>query len=177
MSKKIAIFLVIFTAAILQVSFFPNILPPGIFPDIVLIMAIFWAARSGFDVAWPWAIFGGLMLDFIYFWPIGTNIFSFVAIVFGASYLAKRFLVADNLSRFFFLAAMVILGTVLNRGLTNILAQSALGEIGNLRTLLFNSDLFLKIIYNLLIFTAIYTPLLKLEIFLATINIRLKMAR
>jgi len=91
--------------------------------------------------------------------------------------LAKRFLAADNLSRFFFLAAMVIFGTVLNGGLTNILSQSALGEMGNLRILLFNSDLLLKIIYNLLIFTAIYTPLLKLEIFLATINIRLKMAR
>ncbi|MEK7598791.1 MAG: rod shape-determining protein MreD [Patescibacteria group bacterium] len=177
MSKKITIFIVIFMAIMLQVSFLPNILPSGVFPDVALIIVIFWAARSGFNATWPWAILGGLMLDFIYFWPIGTNVFSFVAIVFGASYLAKRFLVADNLSRFFIMVALVISGTVLNESLTSILMKSALGETVNFQTLFFNTDLLLKIIYNLLIFMAIYVPLLKLEKFIAALNLRLKMAR
>jgi rod shape-determining protein MreD len=167
MLRPAIIFVVIFLAVMLQVSFFPNILVPKIFPDVALIAVIFWAARSGFEKAWPWAVIGGLMLDFAYFWPVGTNVFSITLMAYGASHIARRFLVADNFSRFFTMAAILVLAAAIHNALATAIIEIVRRDGVSFRTLILNADFVFKIIYDLVIFAAAYVPLAKLEKFTA----------
>lgn len=164
--RQVFVFALIFLAILLQVSFFTNFLAPVIFPDVALVAIIFWAARSGFEKTWPWAVIGGLMLDLAYFLPVGTNIFSFALAAYGASYLSRRFLVADNFSRFFTMVGILILGAVSHNLLVPMIVKMSHHEEINLGALIISADLILKIVYDLTIFAVIYGPLVKLEKFL-----------
>jgi rod shape-determining protein MreD len=174
MLRLAIIFTVIFLAVMLQVSFFPNILIPKIFPDVALITIIFWAARSGFEKAWPWAIIAGLMLDFAYFWPVGTNVFSFALVAYGASHLSRRFLVADNFSRFFTMAAILVLVVAIHNFLAPAIVEIARRDRISLGALILNADFVFKIIYDLIIFALAYVPLARLEKFTASLDSRPK---
>jgi rod shape-determining protein MreD len=166
LTLRFIIIALIFLAIMLQISFFPNIMAPGIFPDIALIAIIFWSARSGFEKTWPWAVIGGLMLDLAYFWPIGANILTLALAAYGASYLSRRFLVMDNFSRFFTMAGIIILGGISYNILTPVIVRIARHEFFGLGALVLNADLVLKMAYDLAILAVIYKPLIRLEKFL-----------
>jgi len=174
MSKQIVIFFIIFIAVLLQISFFPNIVAQGASPNLILVIIIFWATRLSFDKIWPWAALAGLMSDLAYFWPVGISIASFVFIAYGANYLARRFLVAQNPSRFFILAGILILGSVFNDFLTSMLLKIFSHEAVNFKILFFNAKFGIKILYDLLLFAIIYIPFLRLEKYTAMDNSQLK---
>jgi rod shape-determining protein MreD len=174
MYKNILIFLVIFLAVMLQISFFTNLIPIGVFPDIALIIILFWSMRAGFDETWKWAILAGAMVDLTYFWPVGTSVFSFVFAAYIVNSLAKRFLVAQSAFRFLILSAFIISGTILNSILVVLAVKFARREAIDFIPLFFNTDILLKTFYNLIIFSLIYVPLGKLEKFSSSLDLRLK---
>ena len=63
MFDKIIIFLVVFFAALLQMSAFSNVLFLGVSPDLLLILVIFWTVHEGFEGALPKIVLAGFMLD------------------------------------------------------------------------------------------------------------------
>ncbi|OGI16293.1 MAG: rod shape-determining protein MreD [Candidatus Moranbacteria bacterium RBG_19FT_COMBO_42_6] len=177
MYKNILFFSVIFLAVLLQISFFPNLIPIRVFPDVALIIILFWTVRRGFEETWKWAIFAGLMVDLAYFWPVGTSVFSFVLIAYLVNSLAKRFLVTQTVFRFLILLAFVVLGTIFNSILLILAVKLARREAADLNMLFFNSDIIFKILYNFGIFSFIYAPLGKLEKFSISLDSRLKSFR
>lgn len=174
MYKNILIFFIIFLAVMLQVSFFTNLIPLGVFPDIALIIILFWSIRVGFDETWKWAILAGVMVDLAFFWPVGASVFSFVFAAYIVNSLAKRFLVTQTVFRFLVLSAFIILGTIFNSLLVVLAVKFARREALDFSLLFFNADIFLKMFYNLVIFSLIYVPLKKLEKFSVSLDARLK---
>lgn len=174
MYKNILIFFIIFLAVMLQVSFFTNLIPIGVFPDIALIIILFWSIRVGFDETWKWAILAGVMVDLAFFWPVGASVFSFVFAAYIVNSLAKRFLVAQTVFRFLVLSAFIISGTIINSLLVVLAVKFARREALDFSLLFFNTDIFLKTFYNLVIFSLIYVPLKKLEKFSVSLDTRLK---
>jgi rod shape-determining protein MreD len=174
MYKNILIFFIIFFTVLLQVSFFPNVIPHRFFPDIALIIILFWTVERGFEETWKWAILAGLMVDLAYFWPVGASIFSFVFIAYVINSFTKRFLVTQTIFRFLILVAFIILGTASNDILAVSAVKFAKKETLDFVPLFFNTDIFLKIFCNLGIFLLIYVPLVKLEKFFSSLDSRLK---
>ena len=177
MNKNISIFLIIFFSVLLQVSFFPNIIPRQIFPDIALIIILFWTVERGFEETWKWTILTGLMIDLAYFWPIGASVFSFVFTAYVINSLTKRFLVNQTIFRFLILVAFIIFGTILNDMITISAVKFARREMFDFNMLFLNFDIFLKIFCNLGMFLLIYVPLVKLEKFFGSLDLRLKSFR
>jgi len=159
---------------LLQVSFFPNIVPGHFFPDLALIIILFWTIENGFEETWKWAVLAGLLVDLANFWSVGTNVFSFVFTAYVINSFAKRFLVTQTVFRFLILAAFIILGTVINGILVILAAKIANKETLDFGPLFFNADIFFKIFCNLGTFLLIYAPLMKLKKISRTLDSRLK---
>lgn len=163
--KNIFIGGILFLSVITQVSFFSNFFPAGVAPDIALLVIIIWTTRSDFHIVLKWAIVGGLFLDLISFWPVGTSIFSFVLAAFVTNSLGKRFLTAQFAWKFLIFSVIIAIVTVLNY--MTVLALSSISSgLGNLvggLEFLVRKEMLLKILYNLLIFSVIYWPLGKID--------------
>ena len=91
MFEKLVIFLVIFFAALFQLSLFPNLFFWGVGPNLMLILVIFWTTHEGFEGAFFKIIFTGFMFDIFSFQPVGVSIFIFTIIAFLADSFIKRF--------------------------------------------------------------------------------------
>lgn len=166
MFQKSILFVVIFLAVLSQASFFPNILPAGMTPDIVLILIIIWTAWEGFEkVLWR-SIFSGLILDMIYSWPTGVSIISLIVISYLIDYLAKRFLVFQKAWRLLVIILFIILGTLFNLAIITILIKSfSFLKHEQISYPVISSPGFvtLKILSNLIIAAVVYWPLRKIE--------------
>jgi rod shape-determining protein MreD len=171
MFEKIIIFLVIIIAAVLQISFFPNVFPSGLAPEAVLLVVIFWVAQDGYEKTWIRTILAGFILDIFYFWPVGTNIIAISVAAFGIGYLTKRFAVSHKNLGFFVMLVVVLAGTLANDLVLNslMMAYDRLGtrEIYYSVSNVWDNKIILRIIANLGLFTLIYWPLLTLSRFLS----------
>lgn len=177
MYKNILTFLIIFFAVMLQISFFPNLITAQVFPDVALVIILFWTVERGFEEMWKWAIVAGFLSDLAYFWPIGISVFSFVFVTYVVNSLVKRFSVTQAGFRFFILLAFVALGTVLNDILIIVALKFSRQEASSLNLLLFNWDIIFKIFYNIAIFVLLYVPLSRLEKKFFSFDSRLKSLR
>jgi rod shape-determining protein MreD len=172
MYQNIFIFIIILFSILLQTAFFPNLIPFDVFPDVALIVILFWTIQSGFEETWKWATMAGLIVDLAYFLPVGTSIFSFVLVAYIINFLAKRFLVSGTVFRFFILASLVIFGTFLNEIFIYAIMALVGKDIIAGNSLLLMNNFLLKILYNFIIFTAAYIPLKRLEKFLSSLRLR-----
>lgn len=107
----------------------------------------------------------GLLMDIFSFFPLGINTLSFMLVVLMASFLAQRFLVTYSTWKFLTLILLVIAGTALNDFVVVVLMKIflSLKSAGEIGFPLFYSDLWLKILNNVLVFILIYWPLKKFE--------------
>jgi rod shape-determining protein MreD len=165
MYRNILKFIVIFLAVLLQAYFFPNLSGLGIFPDVALIIILFWTVSSGFEGSWKWAALAGLLADLAYFWPIGAGIFSFTASAYLANSLAKRFLVQQTFFRFLTLSGIIAAGTLSSEILAQSIIRLAGGGFADLRPMDSIFSALAKMAYNLAIFALLYAPLAKLKKF------------
>jgi rod shape-determining protein MreD len=169
---------IIFLSVMMQTSFLSNIFPSGYVPDSALIFIIIWTARIDFNSGLRWAIFGGLIMDLMSYYPVGINIFSFAAIAFVANSLSKRFLVPQLAWKFVVLAGIVFLATMINQVVTEFLTGLVLQkDLGESFHSIFNSRLLWKPFYNLLIFAIMYWPIRKLDKFFSYNNQRIVIKR
>lgn len=161
MPKKISIFIILFLLVILQVSFLPNFFDSRVVPDLALIVLIFFTTRKGFGEIWLKAAVAGLILDFFSFYPLGVNIIALLAVVLITSFLTRRFLAAHSIGRLLILIFLVIIGTLINDLMVAILTKLFKNNYEFLAV--FNWDMGLKILNNIIVFILIYWPLKKYE--------------
>ncbi|MDQ1284386.1 MAG: Rod shape-determining protein MreD [Patescibacteria group bacterium] len=167
MAQKAVIFIFIFLAAVIQFSFFPSLFPLGTCPDLLLLLVIFWALREGFEKTAARAVLAGLLADLFRFQPVGVDIFLFSLAAFGASSLAKRFLVSHRTWEFFFTSGVVVAGTIVYAISFNFIGGIfySKGGYGQVTTLwhILDWSIALRIILNLAIFALAFRPLEKIE--------------
>jgi len=171
MFEKTIIFFVIILAAVLEISFFPNVFPSKTAPEAVLLLIIFWVLQKGYEKNWARAFFSGFILDIFYFWPIGVNIMAVSLVAFGMDSLVKRFSISQKNLGFFVIIIMVAAGTVGNNLFLSCFATffNYLNP-GNIDYLMLNDwngkIIIMKILANIVLFSIVYWPLLSLEKFL-----------
>ncbi|OGI28759.1 MAG: rod shape-determining protein MreD [Candidatus Moranbacteria bacterium RIFOXYA12_FULL_44_15] len=167
MIQKAVIFIFIFLAAIIQFSLFPALFPLGICPDLLLMSVIFWALRNGFEKTAARAVLAGFLADLFHFQPVGTDILLFSLAAFGASSLAKRFLVSHRAWGFFFTSGVVAAGTIAYAVSSNFVGNVFHfgGEYGQAINSGYIPDwsIALKVIFNLAVFALVSRPLEKIE--------------
>jgi rod shape-determining protein MreD len=135
---------------------------------------LFWVVKLDFPRTFLWIILSGLILDASYLAPLGLNAVAFITVAFVADYLAKRIVIAHGNRQFFILLGLIVLGTFLNdwilAGLGGmIMTGKAIYDF----ELFFGWNLFLKVLYNLLVFSLIYWPLRKLGNFFSFYSSRM----
>jgi rod shape-determining protein MreD len=163
--RKIYIFISLFLLVIIQVSVLPVFFNSRRIPDLVLIVLIFLAARRGFSAVWGIAIVAGLLMDLLSFFPIGADIISFALVVFIVGFLAQHFFVAQSTWKFFVLIALIFIGTIANDLILSVLMKIFLNinKISSTGFATLSSDLWLKVLNNIVGFVIIYWPLKKFE--------------
>jgi len=170
---KFIIFVVILAAAIFQVAALVNFFPALIVPDVLLVIVALWTVIIGFEKTWPRAILSGLMLDLIYFWPPGINIFSLVVVSYCVSFLTKRFLISQRGWKFLFLVTLTIVSTLLLHSIYYFIsiALTLLGySMQPEAPIIFSFGIIYKTLANLIVLFFVYWPVKKIEYFLSIYN-------
>lgn len=171
MFQKAITLLIIFFAAVFQISVFPGLFPSGLSPEALLILVIFWTAREGFEKTWPKAVFSGFVLDLFYSWPAGINAIAFILVSFGIGFFSRRFMISQKNLGFFVLLLLAAAGSVAHSLVLLVLGKIC-GSLNIAGAGIFLQDfsgriIFLKILINMLLFVIIYWPLSSLEKFLS----------
>lgn len=175
--QNIFISAIIFFSVILQTSLLPNFFASGMIPDITLIIIIIWTAKFDFNSVLKWAILAGVMVDLVSFWPIGTDVLSFVVIAFAVNSISKRFLVPHFAWKFSVLMLMVFGGTLLNSFTVFALMKIASELNRTVEPVVMNNNLFLKSIFDVVVFVIIYWPVERLGQIFAYHNNRIMVKR
>lgn len=162
MPYNLIIFCSIFIFSLWPASFSGGIFPAGTFPDLLLVLTIFWVAYFGRERKMSWILLAGFFLDLATGGPLGKNIFLLALSAYATSYISSKLLLSGEMGKFFLTAAFIAAGTLLNEILGRALALFIGG--GNFQfALLLGREIFLKIFSNLAFFLLIYFPVLKLE--------------
>lgn len=156
------ILLVIFIFSLGQVSLAGGIFPSGTFPDLLLVLVIFWVAYFGRERKMIWILTAGFFLDLAMGGPLGKNIFLLAFCAYATSYFSGKLLLSGEAGKFFLTLVFIAAGTLINE----ILGRAIVLFISNdgfQLTLLAGIEVFLKIFFNLAFFLLIYFPVIKLE--------------
>ncbi|MBU2028436.1 rod shape-determining protein MreD [Patescibacteria group bacterium] len=156
------ILLVIFIFSLGQVSLAGGIFPSGTFPDLLLVLVIFWVAYFGRERKMIWILMAGFFLDLAMGGPLGKNIFLLTFCAYATSYISSKLLLSGEAGKFFLTMAFVAVGTLINEIAGRIITIFMLNDSFEL-TLLAGGEVFLKIFFNLAFFLLIYFPVIKLE--------------
>lgn len=157
------IFIVILALVSFQISFLPYFFSPENIPDFLLVLIIFSAIQMKFSKILAWVVLVGIIFDMSYFAPLGLNVFIFVLIAFVASFLFERILVTHGAWKCLTICGLLIIGTLFNDWILAI-AEKLIFK-NNLHyswNLFLGKDIFIKILFNLIISGLIYWPLLKI---------------
>lgn len=106
MPIRLIIFVIVFLAIVFQVSVVPNFFHSGAAPDLVIICLVFFVSEAGLARIWKWVIFLGFISDLIFFTLPGTSALSFLAIVYIADIIARRFLSGQQIWKAFILGIL-----------------------------------------------------------------------
>ena len=164
--KKIVTLFILLLAIWAQTSLLPNIFPQNVIPEIVLILIIFWVTQRGFNNTWQEAILAGFLLDIFSFAPFGTNILALTVVIFGISFLSKRFLVSQSGWQFLILVLLIIGGSIIDEATRFLTTKWTAIFWGNnyLLSVKYFSAIFLeKTLGNVVFFGVLYVPLKKFE--------------
>jgi rod shape-determining protein MreD len=162
MIYNLIILCIIFIFSLGQVSLSGGIFPPGTFPDLLLVLVIFWAAYFGRERKMVWILLAGFFLDLATGGTIGKNIFLLAFAAYLTSYISSKLLLSGKSGKFFLTAAFIAAGTLINEILGRTLAILIAHE--DFKAALFiDGGIFLKIFFNLVFFLLIYFPVIRLE--------------
>ena len=163
--QKIFISILIFFSVMLQAAFLPNFFPTGVVPNILLVIVVFYTFSLGFNSIWK-AVFGvGIFLDLISFSLVGMNALALILVAFISSILTRRFLILHSNWKFIIIIILVTVGTAVNELVPALVTEALFFlkiGISGYFNLSFHS-LWLKIIYNIIIFMLLYWPFKKIE--------------
>ena len=95
-------------AALLQVTFMPQIRILGGAPDLVFLLVIAWSIRANLDSGVVWAFVGGVLIDLLSSAPTGATSLALIPIVFAVNQVERQFYGI----RFLVVISAVLLGTI-----------------------------------------------------------------
>lgn len=162
MAYNLIITFVVFIFSLGQVSLSGGIFSPGIFPDLLLVLTIFWVVYFGIEHKIGWIILAGFFLDLATGGPLGRNIFLFVLIAYAVSYFYGKLLMPGESGKFFLTMAFIAAGTLVNEVLGRLLTLLVLNE-SLTSAFLLGKEVWLRAFFNLVFFMLIYFPIIKLE--------------
>lgn len=172
MFQKAIILAVIFLSAIFQVAILPNFFPPGMMPNLALVLVAIWTIRERFEMSLPKTILAGFLFDLANGWAIGITVFALVVVSYGISFAAKRFLISQKTWRTITLVLIIVLSSVIFDiiiiAFYRIFNLSAALEYLNYGNAISVSGIkiFSRMAFSLLIFAILYWPINNLEKFL-----------
>lgn len=153
---------IIFVFSLGQVSLSGGFFSSGTFPDLLLVLVIFWVAYFGRERKTFWIIAAGFFLDLAMGGIIGKNIFLLVFISYMVSYFHGKLLLYGEAGKFFLTMAFIVGGTIANEVVGRMIILFISKNAYDF-TLLAGGEIFLKIFFNLAFFMLIYFPIIKLE--------------
>ncbi|PIP26337.1 MAG: hypothetical protein CO140_02045 [Candidatus Moranbacteria bacterium CG_4_9_14_3_um_filter_40_7] len=162
MAYNLIILAVIFFLSLGQVSLSGGILAPGIFPDLIMVLSVFWVSYFGIERKIGWIVTAGFFLDLAAGETVGKNIFLLALIAYATSYFSGKLLLSGEAGKFFLMMAFIAAGTLINEILGRTLTLLVLND-GFRFALLAGREVFLKTFFNLIFFALIYFPVNKLE--------------
>ncbi len=162
MIYSLIIFFIIFIFSLGQISLSGGIFPSGTFPDLLLVLSIFWVVYFDQKRKIGWILLAGFFLDLAMGGPIGKNIFLLGLCAYATSYISLKLLMPGESAKFFLTMAFIAGGTLINEIIGRTLTLLALNEGFN-SALLLGREVFLKTFFNLIFFMLIYFPVIKLE--------------
>jgi len=160
-------------AIFIQAAFLPNFFVPGNIPNLLLLLAVFYTVRFGFEKVWVKLILAGLVLDLATFSWTGLNALALIAAAFSSSFLNRRFLVIHAKWKFIILVILMAAGTLAGEIVlfgVPFLAHQIPDNSSGFELAVILSMLSRKIIFNLVMFVAAYWPLMRLEKFIKAFN-------
>lgn len=105
-------FVIMLISLVAQTTAVPLFFSPEYMPDIVLMLVLAWAIIDGFNLFFWWAIFLGILYDLISFSFVGSYAIIFILLVYGTSFLSKRFRVEISASGMVVIYFLVLLSTI-----------------------------------------------------------------
>jgi len=162
MLYNLIILFIIFIFSLGQVSLSGGIFPAGVFPDLMLVLSIFWVIYFGIERKIGWILLGGFFLDLAMGGPLGKNVFLLALIAYATSYLSLKLLLYGESGKFFLTMAFVAGGTLVSEIVSRALAFLMSNDSFNWM-LFMGGEIFLKIFFNLAFFMLIYFFIIKLE--------------
>lgn len=162
MLYNLIILLVVFIFSLGQVSLSGGIFTPGIFPDLLLVLSIFWISYFGIERKIGWILIAGFFLDLATGGTVGKNIFLLTFIAYSTSYISLKLMIPGESGKFFLTMIFIATGTLINEILGRIFDLVILND-GFKLAFLAGGDVFLKIFFNLAFFMLIYFPVIALE--------------
>ncbi|EKE16431.1 MAG: hypothetical protein ACD_11C00017G0021 [uncultured bacterium] len=112
MKKFFVYFAIMLVSLSIQTSAVPLFFSFGHMPDFVLMLVLAWAIIDGFNLFFWWAVFLGILYDLISFSFVGSYAIIFILLVYGVSFLSKRFRVEMNASGMVVIYFLVLLSTI-----------------------------------------------------------------
>lgn len=159
---NLVILLIIFIFSLGQVSLSGGIFSPGIFPDLLLVLSIFWVVYFGIERKIVWILIAGLFLDLTMGGPLGKNIFLLALVAFLTGYFSEKLLLRGESGKFLLTMVFLMVGTLISEIAGRALTLFMLDDSFEF-SLLLGGEIFLKIFFNLVFFMLIYFPIIKLE--------------
>ncbi len=172
MERKIARFLIILLAVILQISFLPALFSQYQVPQIVLMLVIAWTIISGFRNILPWIVATGVVLDILSFEKIGLSVIAFVIIAYFVSFFSRRFLVESRgwgtLVMVFFIFFSTIFYYLFGIFFANFHLPASSTAYDFWRSFVFfQKNVSIQIVFNILLFFLCYLLLARVEEYLS----------
>lgn len=159
MRKSIIFFLTIVFLALVQGSFLVNFFSDRSIPNLILIFIIYIVINAKFKKTGIFIILSaGIIVDILYYQPIGVNVISFFAVASLIGFFYKHFSAYNAYFRFLILAISISLGVILYE-LFVLLSLKIAGLIyGVIFSYSFSFDKFLlgKIFYSFIFYLIFY---------------------
>lgn len=126
MIKKIAGLIIILLAVVIQVSILPFFISTDFKPDLLLIIAVYIALRSSFDIGAPLTWLIGLLKDLFSGLYLGLNAFTFLLLFFVIKSSSDR-LYAESGELFIVAVSLATIGNISLSMLLSVMFTSSPG--------------------------------------------------
>lgn len=168
MKKKILYCLVLFCLIVLQTSVLPIASPIYATGDVLLMFILAGAILDGFFSFLWWAVFAGIVYDFVSYTAVGVHALVFLLVVYFVSFFSRRISVELKGVGLVLFMIFVIVATLVSRAIVVLLIDwdlqtlsMHLKEFGDLKII------GIQILYNMLLFLLCFAVLKKMKKFFA----------
>jgi rod shape-determining protein MreD len=166
MKKRIVYFCLLFVAIVIQTSVLPIIGKQNAFGDIILMAILAGAILDGFFGFFWFAIFAGILYDFMSYTPIGVHALIFLSVTYFVSFFSRRISVELKGVGIFLFVVFVFIASIVSRIIFSLLLAWDLQDLQKFSLLFGNiSIVLIGSLTNVLLFFICFYVLKKTKLF------------